>query len=501
MNKFDQFLMVTFIAVVVISISANAESMIVAPVCTQVVYSPSSGLDTTNSSHELNESELEMLSESDNVRYQTKKYWFGNEYVSSRYLLFGFPFEIAADQTVQNIRLVFEWYTGCPNVEYAKMSVWDENDDQWVENEFLAPPTSPPTNDSVEELNLSYIDSPEDLSNLEIKFQGHDGYGPGWSFHDHVQVSALICNPFCGDGKVNSEEECELPNTENNSFCEQDNFQCDGNRTLTRDLFGACRVNCTCLETPWSNASCVIGNCGASCENNSDCDDLNPYTLDSCNDSCQCVHEYIPICGDDLVEAPEQCELNSTDNNTYCNQSVETCFGNKTSYRDAFGYCDGECGCVEDIWSEPVCVLDSCGAECTNDTQCGEGFCVDCICFYPDTTPPGTITNLTSTTGSDWIYWNWENPEDEDFSHVMLFINNSSIGDTSNNNFNTTNLSSETIYTLSTQTVDTNNNINTTWINHTAITLGEPDNAPPELTDLITSPVLPVTLAPADLLL
>ena len=96
---------------------------------------------------------------------------------------------------------------------------------------------------------------------------------------------------------------------------------------------------------------------------------------------------------------------------------------------------------------------------------------------FGEKTPPSTITNLQNISArASWIYFNWTNPSDLDFSYVQVWFNNSNIANvtTPQNYYNFTNLSSNTNYTISTKTVDTNGNVNTTWINKTASTTTYP---------------------------
>jgi len=95
-----------------------------------------------------------------------------------------------------------------------------------------------------------------------------------------------------------------------------------------------------------------------------------------------------------------------------------------------------------------------------------------------DTTPPSTISNLQHTGGQTWINWMWTNPPDEDFSHVMVYLDGIWKINTSDAYYNATDLAAETSYGISTLTVDTHGNVNTNWVNQTAATLAVP-NSPP----------------------
>ena len=89
----------------------------------------------------------------------------------------------------------------------------------------------------------------------------------------------------------------------------------------------------------------------------------------------------------------------------------------------------------------------------------------------PDSTPPASITGLTNNTyGITYINWVWTNPGDPDFDYVMIYIDGTWTTNTSSTNYNATGFNSGENHTISTQTVDTSGNVNTTWVNHTAKT-------------------------------
>ncbi len=99
-----------------------------------------------------------------------------------------------------------------------------------------------------------------------------------------------------------------------------------------------------------------------------------------------------------------------------------------------------------------------------------------------DTTPPASITNLQNITYEQaYIYWTWNDPVDEDFSHVMVYLNGSFKENVSRGVqcYNATGLAPDTEYTVGTRTVDTSKNINETGVNHTAKTAPPHDTTPP----------------------
>jgi hypothetical protein len=65
----------------------------------------------------------------------------------------------------------------------------------------------------------------------------------------------------------------------------------------------------------------------------------------------------------------------------------------------------------------------------------------------------------------------WTNPSDNNFHHTMVYLNGTWQTNTSNSYYNATNLTANTTYEISTHTVDTHENVNTTWVNQTAKTL------------------------------
>ncbi|MFH0978919.1 MAG: hypothetical protein V1837_06495, partial [Candidatus Woesearchaeota archaeon] len=170
---------------------------------------------------------------------------------------------------------------------------------------------------------------------------------------------------FCGDNKIDSGEQCELPNTQNNQNCPETTEQCVGTKLQLRAAFGDCNSQCGCVNKPFGPPYCTAYKCGAQCTpyfSPSQCDDGNPNTDDSCNpDSCLCEHKPKPSCGDGTVNGNEQCERPNTVDNVNCPQSTESCQGPKWLYRDAFGDCNGQCGCVYDSWLA-ICKLGKCGA-------------------------------------------------------------------------------------------------------------------------------------------
>ncbi len=90
-----------------------------------------------------------------------------------------------------------------------------------------------------------------------------------------------------------------------------------------------------------------------------------------------------------------------------------------------------------------------------------------------DTIPPASITNLkVKTYTSSYINWTWRDPPTADFAKVMVYINGKFKANITKGKqyYNATNISQDTLYTISMHTVDTSGNINKTWVNNTAKT-------------------------------
>ncbi len=88
-------------------------------------------------------------------------------------------------------------------------------------------------------------------------------------------------------------------------------------------------------------------------------------------------------------------------------------------------------------------------------------------------TPPESISGLKNITYKpNYINWTWKDPSDLDLAKVMIYINGMFKKNVPKGvrYYNATNLNANTLYEISTHTVDTSGNINKTWMNHTART-------------------------------
>ena len=194
---------------------------------------------------------------------------------------------------------------------------------------------------------------------------------------------------ICGDGVLNTDEDCELPSTYDNKYCSQSTWTCSGYKVGTRDSKGFCNAVCKCIDDSFTY-ECVEGECDAECDSHDDCDDGDDATTDICKNDCTCVHNYEPFCGNGILDSGEECELPSTSDNNYCCQSTETCYGYKFGTRDSKGFCNSGCVCAPDSFTYS-CVEDKCNAECDSNDDCDDDdpgtvdVCKnDCTCKHVD---------------------------------------------------------------------------------------------------------------------
>jgi hypothetical protein len=138
---------------------------------------------------------------------------------------------------------------------------------------------------------------------------------------------------------------------------------------------------------------------------------------------------------------------------------------NSTNFYNATGFTEGT---SHKIGTHTVDILGNINSAWENHTA-----------STSDNTPPASITNVQNTTGDHWIEWTWTKPSDSDLDHTMIYIDGVWKENVTSSavTYNYINISSSTPFTISTKTVDTNGNINNTWINNTATTLA--DTTPP----------------------
>ncbi|WP_321420612.1 PGF-pre-PGF domain-containing protein [uncultured Methanomethylovorans sp.] len=91
------------------------------------------------------------------------------------------------------------------------------------------------------------------------------------------------------------------------------------------------------------------------------------------------------------------------------------------------------------------------------------------------------VTNLQdSAVGSTWIRWTWTNPIDSDFSHVIVYIDDSFVTMTSNNYYESTGLVRGSTHSIGLKTVDIEGNVDSEMVVDSATTV----DVYPEITTL-----------------
>jgi len=95
------------------------------------------------------------------------------------------------------------------------------------------------------------------------------------------------------------------------------------------------------------------------------------------------------------------------------------------------------------------------------------------IMVLADMAPPASVTSLMNISYSSYyINWTWTDPQDQDFAKVKIYLNNVYQYDVLKGvkSFNATDLEPWTSYTISTRTVDSTGNINSTIVSNTTST-------------------------------
>ncbi len=234
---------------------------------------------------------------------------------------------------------------------------------------------------------------------------------------------------YCGDGFVNETEECEYPDTFDNTYCPQATQECSGFKLGTRDAYGDCNSVCGCTYDSFIY-QCVEGECGATCDSDDDCQNKCEGNIFYYNGNCDLVstcscsystedcdlqdgcYAYEDGCEErDYYCTLEGCDYTYSNRNTdsyddwvyYC---TDTEYRRHRLFHDY--YCDGDTctdhadwvddELVEDCDDGNECTYDNCDPQtgCSNPpkpygTECGEfRDCLDDIClgyfayFYPD---------------------------------------------------------------------------------------------------------------------
>ncbi|MCX9012678.1 MAG: S8 family serine peptidase [Candidatus Methanoperedens sp.] len=90
-----------------------------------------------------------------------------------------------------------------------------------------------------------------------------------------------------------------------------------------------------------------------------------------------------------------------------------------------------------------------------------------------DITPPASVNNLQNNSyASTYINWTWTDPADSDLSYVMIYFDGVFKTNVTKGMkyYLASNLTQNASHTIATRTADTSENMNSTWVNHTAMT-------------------------------
>ncbi len=90
-------------------------------------------------------------------------------------------------------------------------------------------------------------------------------------------------------------------------------------------------------------------------------------------------------------------------NSSRCPQSASVCDNNKTGVRDLFGDCSNSCSCNFDEINYS-CKKNSCGAQCSNDSDCASGYYCSNQCYCKQTLAcPTIVVEKIGQDGNDTI--------------------------------------------------------------------------------------------------
>ncbi len=210
---------------------------------------------------------------------------------------------------------------------------------------------------------------------------------------------AYVChyeldNSTCNDGLFcNGQETCSLDGCQagNELICnDESNEHCIGSILFSNFLNYSCSEeteNCVLSQT--INESECSFDCGAECTLDSDCDDGQNFTKNTCN-NCFCEMEFVGECLDNSdCNDNVSCTVESCNQNSFiCEHSVEN------SLCDDGLYCNGQETCLLDgcqAGEDIICdgkINESCGLNSllisTYDSVCNENF-DDCIYYLQNT--------------------------------------------------------------------------------------------------------------------
>ena len=223
--------------------------------------------------------------------------------------------------------------------------------------------------------------------------------------HAPIAGCPWTCPPSCDDGNPCTVDECDATTGSCTHAAVPDGTSC-----------GPCGTTCVAGTCPP-----VVGFAG--CTEDADCGDGDPCTIDTCSETCHCVHVPIEGCGGSCPESCDdgnpctldiceegmgECAHTPAPNGTPCGPcgaacSAGWCAGPPVVPSCAADedcedgdpctadYCYEECYCAHEVLPDPECWIEPClDGECDDDNPCTDDACAaDGICTHKPA-PDGT---------------------------------------------------------------------------------------------------------------
>ncbi len=206
------------------------------------------------------------------------------------------------------------------------------------------------------------------------------------------------CDPnysVCGDGKVTGLENCE--NCAKDFNC-GDGFECVDNNCKKIIVKPDCFINSDCNQ----GFECVDGNCVVKDTSSVDenvcellnCDDYNPCTIDSCNETIGCVNSFVKdktSCGYNQECHQGRCvQIISCSSNDDCDDGIECTIDKCNDFNHCVhtsnnSLCSDGVDCTVDECTQSGCIHTPTDIFCNDGVDCTEDICTLTGCeFYPN---------------------------------------------------------------------------------------------------------------------
>jgi hypothetical protein len=331
-------------------------------------FYPTSGTDTTSTfSYTLTPSDLTKLVSSDNIRYISKGVWANPFYEDGKYIELVFSPSLPYNaSTICGATLTFEWQRDQSWIQAARIFMWDQSSSSWQTQDFSPMPDFGV--DKTETVDMSsFINTKDDVNNFKLRFQamGSSCINDVYSKHDLVKID--ICYEMTPCSSYGNSGSCEAdPNCDWCSQCSGNLYSGGSDRCVNT---GTCNYLCEFSPTPF---------CGATCEQNSDCQSYcngnTRYFNGNCNSGCQCTF------------SSENCDSQDKWYNTTTKQWISTgqCTEKEQLQQEYRDYSCAPSGCTYTITNSQW--VDTGNTRNKNDgTSCDDGL----FCTNPDTCQAG----------------------------------------------------------------------------------------------------------------